>query len=171
MTLPKLTAARKATKAQLAEFFDVSIPTIDAWIRKGMPVVERGSKTTPWVFDLLAVTLWKFAPDAAGEDAPVDPERLPPGERKAWYDSEMRRREMQKDDRELIPAAEVGQVVATAFAAVAQSIRSLPDNLERRLSLAPEVVDEIGRAMDEHLDDLAARLQILGPVDEVASAR
>lgn len=170
MTLPKLTAVRKATKAQLAEFFDVSIPTIDAWIRKGMPVVERGSRTAPWVFDLLAVTLWKFAPQG-DESGPVDPEKLPPAERKSWFDSEMRRRELQKTDRELIPAAEVGQVIATAFAAVAQSVRSLPDNLERRLSLAPEVVDEIGRAMDEHLDDLAERLQTLGPVEEGADVR
>ncbi len=167
MTLPKLTAVRKATKAELAEFFNVSIPTIDAWIRKGMPLVERGSKTSPWVFDLLAVTLWKFAPQG-DESAPVDPEKLPPGERKAWFDSEMRRRELQKTDRELIPAAEVGQVIATAFAAIAQSVRSLPDNLERRLALTPEVVDEISRAMDEHLDDLANRLQGLGPVEEGA---
>lgn len=170
MTLPKLTTVRKANKAELAEFFNVSIPTIDAWIRKGMPVVQRGAKTVPWVFDLLAVTLWKFAPQD-DESGPVDPEKLPPAERKAWYDSEMRRRELQKTDRELIPAAEVGQVIATAFAAVAQSVRSLPDNLERRLSLAPEVVDEIGRAMDEHLDDLAERLQKLGTEEEVADAR
>jgi len=167
---PRLTTIRKANKAELAEFFDVSIPTIDAWIRKGMPVVQRGGKTVPWVFDLLAVALWKFAPQG-DEAGPVDPEKLPPGERKAWYDSEMRRREMQKDDRELIPAAEVGQVIATAFAAVAQSIRSLPDNLERRLSIAPEVVDEIARTMDEHLDDLSERLQTLGPAKENASAR
>lgn len=167
---PRLTTIRKANKAELAEFFDVSIPTIDAWIRKGMPAIQRGAKTVPWVFDLLAVALWKFAPQG-DEAGPVDPEKLPPGERKSWFDSEMRRRELQTADRELIPAAEVGQVIATAFAAVAQSVRSLPDNLERRLSLSPEVVDQIGRAMDEHLDDLAERLQKLGPVEEGSNAR
>lgn len=169
MNLPKLTAIRKATKAQLAEFFNVSIPTVDAWVRKGMPVVERGSKTSPWVFDLLAVTLWKFAPQS-GDDDSFDPEKLPPSERKAWFDSEMRRRDLQKIDRELIPAAEVGQVIATAFAAIAQSVRSMPDNLERRMSLPPDMVEEVSRAMDEHLDALAGRLKKLGLEEESADA-
>src|SRR5574337_1860195 len=101
MSLPPLTIARKANKAKLAEFFDVSIPTVDAWVRKGMPVVQRGGVKTPWTFDLLAVALWRYGAKQNDEDE-FDPERLPPSERKAWFDSEIRRRELQAADRELI---------------------------------------------------------------------
>jgi hypothetical protein len=48
-----------ASKAELADFFSVSLPTVDSWIRKGCPYEQKGSHGKPWVFDLAAVAKWR----------------------------------------------------------------------------------------------------------------
>lgn len=60
---------------------------------------------------------------------------------------------------EYIPREEVRQASATAFSIIAQTMRSISDNLERRLGLSPEVTEAIGRAIDEAMDELAKDLQ------------
>lgn len=51
--------------------------------------------------------------------------------------------------------AEVEQQTATALAAIAQTLRSVPDNLERTLGVSPEVAQEVGELIDSALDELA----------------
>ncbi|BCX88508.1 hypothetical protein MIN45_P0877 [Methylomarinovum tepidoasis] len=92
----------------------------------------------------------------------VDPEALPPADRKAWYESELKRRQLQVNDRELILAAEVERVVATAFAALAQGLRSIPDIIERRCAVGPETLEQIERIIDAEMDAMADRLERLG---------
>ena len=154
---------RRANKAEVAEFFDVSVKSVDGWVRRGCPVVERGATNKPWVFDLLAVAEWRFTGRAS--DSEIDPDSLSPAERKAWYEGETRKRELQQRDRELIPAAEVEQAVATAFAAIAQDIRAIPDNLERRYGITPDVAEHVEAALFEAMDATADRLGALAPVE------
>jgi phage terminase Nu1 subunit (DNA packaging protein) len=159
---------RRANKAELAAFFDVSLPTIESWVRRGCPVVQRGSKGVSWVFDLLQVSEWKFsgmAPQGAGEDGEIDPSRLPPAERKAWFESEIKRRDLQVRDGELIPASDLELCIATAFAAIAQGVRAIPDNLERRIGCGADVAETVGQILDEEMSALADRLAQLSPVN------
>lgn len=159
---------RRANKAEVAEFFDVSPQAVDGWIRRGCPAVERGARGKSWVFDLLAVAEWRIT--GGRQDGDVDPEKMSPADRKAWYDGEARRREIQIKDRELIPASEVEQVIATAFSAIAQGLRSLPDNIERRTGCGPDVLEVIEQVIDAEMSSLADRLAKLAPtVDDVAA--
>jgi len=153
---------RRANKAQAAEFFDVTLPTIDAWIRKGAPVLQRGSRGVSWVIDLRAMAEWSYA--GKSENIDIDPDALAPAERKAWYEGETKKRELQVRDRELIPAAEVEQVVATAFSAIAQDLRAIPDNLERRIGVDAAVAEAVEGVLFEAMDAIADRLSLLAPV-------
>lgn len=153
---------RRANKAETAEFFEVSPNSIDAWVRRGCPAVERGGARKPWVFDLLDVARWRLVGESSGGE--VDPESLNPGERKSWYEGEARRRELAEKARELIPVAEVEQAVATAYAAIAQGIRAIPDNLERRHGIDPAVAERVEEALHAEMDALADRLAQLAPV-------
>ena len=158
---------RIANKAGCAEFFDVSMPTIDAWIRKGMPILQKGGKGVSWQIDLLAAAQWRFGVQASGGS--VDPESLEPMQRRAWYEGETKRRELQVRDRELIPAGDVERVVATAFAALSSDIRAIPDNLERRHGIAGDVAEKVAAALDEAMQSTSERLAELAPVgDEVS---
>lgn len=157
---------RAGNKADCAQFFGVTLPTVDKWIRDGMPTVQRGSQGVSWVIDLHAAAKWRY--EARLPSGELDPETLPPNERKLWYDGETRRRELQERDRHLIPDGEVEQTIATAFAAVAQSMLALPDDLERRAGLSPAQSDAVQQAVHESLNDLADRLASLATVEAPA---
>jgi phage terminase Nu1 subunit (DNA packaging protein) len=162
--LSGLSVLRSANKAQIAEFFDVSIKAVDGWIRRGCPVVKRGSRATPWVMDALAVAEWRFGAQSATDD--IDPDQMIPTDRKAWYESETKRRALQVADRELLQAGDVEVAIATAFSAISQGLRSLPDNIERRTGCEPAVVAAIEEVIDAEMDALADKLMLLAPVAE-----
>lgn len=52
---------RIVNRAALAQLCGVTLPTIDAWIRKDCPVVERGGQGKEWKFDSAAVIEWRIA--------------------------------------------------------------------------------------------------------------
>lgn len=147
---------RKANKAEVAEFFDVSIKAVDGWVRRGCPVVERGMVNKPWVFDLLAVAEWRIVGQRV--DLATDPDTLPPAERKAWYEGETKKRELQIKDKELIPAAEVEQAIAISFASIAQDLRAIPDNLERRLGVSSDIAEKVEDAIHIAMSSVADKL-------------
>lgn len=45
-------------KDSLASVMDVTITTIERWIRDGMPVEQRGDQTHDWIFDFAQVKHW-----------------------------------------------------------------------------------------------------------------
>ena len=55
--------------------------------------------------------------------------------------------------------AAVQEAAATALAAMSQTMRSVPDNLERKLGLAPEVAAEVGAAIDAALNEVANQFE------------
>jgi phage terminase Nu1 subunit (DNA packaging protein) len=159
-TIPEV---RRANKAQAAQFFDISLPTLEKWIRDGMPTVQRGARGISWVLDLLDIAQWRFG--ARLPSGEIDPDTLPPMERDKWYASELKRRDLQKRDRELLEAANVEEAVSTAFAAISQSLFALPDFLERRAGMTPEQAETCQAAIYESMNDLAERLAEFAPVD------
>ena len=62
---------------------------------------------------------------------------------------------------EYVPRAEVQAATATALSALSQTLRSVPDNLERPLGLSPDIAQEVGRQIDAALDDMATRFEEL----------
>lgn len=53
------------------------------------------------------------------------------------------------------------QASATAIASMVQTLRSIPDNLERKLGIAPEVAQEVGDQIDAALDELASEFEMM----------
>lgn len=162
--LSGLSPLRAANKAQIAEFFDVSVKAVDGWVRRGCPVVKRGNRSTPWQLDALAVAEWRFGGGSSAEE--VDPDLLTPQDRKAWYESEAKRLDLQERSRELITAQEVERVIALTFSAIAQNLRAIPDNLERRHGISGEVAEMVESALFESMDEMADRLSSLAAVEE-----
>lgn len=50
---------RVAGKDSLASMLDVSITTVERWIRDGMPVEQRGDQLHDWIFNLNEVKAWR----------------------------------------------------------------------------------------------------------------
>ena len=159
----EIPAIRQGNKADAAQFFGITLPTLEKWIRDGMPTVQKGSRGVSWIIDLHAAAEWRYV--ARLPSGQLDPETLSPAERKLWYDGETRRRELQERDRHLIPESEVEQTTATAYAAIAQSILALPDQLERRVGLTPAQSEAAQVAIHDTLNDLAERLANFAAVE------
>ncbi len=47
-------------RAELAHTFGISLPTVDAWVRRGCPCVAAGSKGRESQFRLADVTQWRI---------------------------------------------------------------------------------------------------------------
>lgn len=93
-------------------------------------------------------------PYVAHKQAQADHERLKIEERE--FDLEIRKGLH-------VEVAAVEQATATALAAMAQTLRSLPDLLERRCGLQPAAVRLVGQVVDEVLASTAASLQAMVP--------
>lgn len=61
---------------------------------------------------------------------------------------------------EYISRAAVREASATLLSNLAQSLRSLPDNLERKFNLPPEVAEQIERVIDASLADVSDGLSM-----------
>lgn len=46
-------------KDTLASLMDVTITSVERWIRDSMPVEQRGDQYKEWIFNLTAVKQWK----------------------------------------------------------------------------------------------------------------
>ena len=53
-----LVKGKQVTRQALADVFGVSLPTIDAWVRKGCPFVEKGGRGQEWQFNTAQVSKW-----------------------------------------------------------------------------------------------------------------
>lgn len=62
---------------------------------------------------------------------------------------------------EYVSRESVRAVCATAFAAIAQTLRSLPDALERREGVSPDLAERIGIYIDDAMETLSQDFQNL----------
>lgn len=67
--------------------------------------------------------------------------------------------ELAKQAGEIVARESVRDATATAYATIAQSLRAIPDNLERQMGIQPEVAERIGQMIDEAMADLAEELR------------
>ena len=76
-----------------------------------------------------------------------------------------RLRQAEADEREgrLLRADDVAEAVTLAHAAVAQTLLTLPDELERAAGLSPEQAELVERTIHNAMDGLADRLANLAP--------
>lgn len=131
----------------MAGWFEVSLPTVEAWVRKGCPVVQRGSRGVPWVFDLLDVAKWRYARDVQAEPEgvviPTDPES-----RDKWYASELKRLQYEAKTGQLLEAEEVRHTWSSMLKAIMLKLDTLQDVVERDAGLTPEQAQVIQEAID-----------------------
>ena len=120
---------RKANRAETAEFFGVNLTTVDQWVRKDCPVVQRGSRGIAWEFDLLQVAEWRYAGKKPGD--PENPDTLSPKDRLDYYRGEREKTRHLQECGELMTVENYRSRLASALKLVAITIETLPDVLER----------------------------------------
>ena len=134
-------AFRLANKLQVSEFFDVSVKTVDLWVRRGCPFIQRGDVRTPWVFDLLKVSEWRYAPPTRVRSD--DPEKLKPRDRKDWYEGERVRGKIDEMMANLIGREEFDSEKSRILSMLTECLSRLPGRLEVACGLPPAVAEAL----------------------------
>jgi hypothetical protein len=105
--------------------------------------------------------LAEAAPAILGQprDEPVDdPLKLPPTERRAWFQSESERLKVEREKRRLIPVDEVALEMALIAKATVQMLQTLPDILERDCGISAAAVVRARDLIDQQRAALYQRL-------------
>ena len=83
-----------------------------------------------------------------------DPAKLPPKDRLDWFRSERERLKLESEQQALLPAVEVESTMAKLCKAIAQTLDTLPDVVERDCALSGEAVAVMQRVIDEARESL-----------------
>ena len=164
-------AVRLANKLQVSEIFDVSVKTVDLWVRRGCPFIQRGDLRTPWIFDLLKVAEWKYT---RSRRARVDdPEKLKAKDRRDWYEGERVREKVEELKGNLITRDEFNEERARILSAIAECLARLPDRLEVACELPPAATGVLRDLIDRERAALAQwqeqreRIRTVNPCREI----
>ena len=141
-------------KSGLAEALNVSVQSIDAWIRRGCPYKEQGGRGVSWVFVLADVVAWMDERNT-GESADLTKER-------ALLAREQRKKatlERKKLEDELVPAELVEMTWSAMIGAMRARMLALPSRMApvvagmtNTFDIEAAIRDEVYVALDELAD-------------------
>ena len=144
----------------LADQFRLDRRTVTRRIRDaGIP--PAGQQSGFPVFRLADVAPVLVDPISRALEGTVDPRDLPPKDRKDFYQSENERLKVETTMGALVPAVEVEADMAELVKMAVQFLETLPDVLERKLSLQPDQVIKVQERCDHVREQLYQA--IVGP--------
>lgn len=123
---------KSANRVELAQFFGVSVMTIDTWIRKGMPIVQRGSRGVSWEFDTAACAQWRAdqaALNAVGDTTSSDMEELK--RRKAAAETALVELELSRERGKVIAVEDFDKLLSPMVIAYRSTLLNLPSKLHQ----------------------------------------
>lgn len=115
----------EVNRTGLAEFFGVSMPTVDSWVRDGCPVVQRGARGVQWVFNTADVAKWRMeraVKDATGDQQQDEKEIDRRTKRARMLQAEL---ELANAAGAVAPIAEFKRVQAARAAMVRQNVMNV----------------------------------------------
>lgn len=116
-------------RAGLAEFFGIALPTVDGWIRQGVPVVQRGGPGRQWEFDTAAVYAWRVEKVVTEATGDVQTDEMELRRRKLQAETNMAELELAKARAEVAPVKEFERAQAAAFAQIRANVMNVPQRI------------------------------------------
>jgi phage terminase Nu1 subunit (DNA packaging protein) len=110
----------------LADIFGVAVNTVDAWVRSGCPVVQRGSRGKEWQFRTSDVAQWRTdqARDQAAGATLADEAELK--RRKLAAETGKAELEFAQARGDVAPIREFERATAGLMAAIRQNVMQVP---------------------------------------------
>ncbi|WP_063888175.1 terminase small subunit [Burkholderia ubonensis] len=124
---------RVVNRADLAEIHGVALTTIDAWVRAGCPVLQRGSRGIEWAFNTADVARWREdeRAKAAAGTVPDDVEKLVL--RKLQAETLTAELKLAKERDAVAPVAEFEKATARLLATIRTNMLNIPARAALRL--------------------------------------
>lgn len=156
--MPTSTKGKTLGKHEIAEFFGVTEPTVDQWVRRGCPVVERGSKGKQWKINTAQVSDWLRQRDieqATGANLSDEQELK---RRKLAAETQKAELEMLRVKGDLVPLAQLERQLSNTFAELKTNLRNVPKRTATALvgeTSEVRIKDVILAEIDQCLEVLA----------------
>ena len=131
--MPRKYRGNTVGKREIAEIFGVADTTVDQWIRRGCPVVQRGAKGVSWQINTADVSEWlktRAVEDATG-DTLADESELK--RRKLAAETAKAELELAKIKGEVVPLRQVERALSNVFAELKTNVRSVPSRVATML--------------------------------------
>lgn len=155
----------QVNRNELAGLLGVSLNTITAWIREGLPVKTKGRRGVPWEFDLADCIEWVRDRDIAKATGDTEGSTLAEAElRETRAKAALREIELAEKRGQVVPVEDSIRVVADIAATVRQRLRGIGARL------GPMVAGEenpltIQQQVEAEVDDALAVLSEYEPGD------
>lgn len=150
------------SKARIAREWGVDRRTVDNLIAD-IPPGDKSGANPKWFIKDVAGAMDRYLNgggvatiDVGGEE--FDPKELMPADRKNWYESEVKRLAVEKEQGRLIQDDEFETALAEAFKIVKTTLVTLADVLERDVGLSAGQVIKTESVVDVLLTTLYSRM-------------
>lgn len=147
----------KLNRAELAKAFRISLVTVDAYVRRGMPFDQRGSKGKPWIFDSAEVSDWlrqKDVEEALGDLKDIDYKEA--SRRKMAAEAGLQEFELARVRRTMISVGEIEEIVSEEYGAVRSRLLMIPARVAQIADGKPG--EEIERLVEREIIDALTEL-------------
>ena len=125
---------RRVNKNGLAKTLGVSLPAIDAWVRRGCPYEQKGDLSGPYVFDIPKVMAWReqqAAEAAASSRSNVDITEAQ--RRKTAAQAALAELELAREQKQVVATELVHELVDQQFQLVTDRLARIPDDAAPQL--------------------------------------
>lgn len=141
-----------ANRSELAQLFGCSVMSIDAWVRKGMPYVQKGGRGVAWEYDTAACIAWSNEQamiSAIGDTSQIEIDEL--RRRKLCAEMIIVELEAAAAKGEVIAVGDFDKLISPMVVAYRSMLLTLPSKLVQFVDQdAMEIInDEIRVALEE----------------------
>lgn len=154
---PKPKAPKTVNRAALAELFGVSLPTVDAWRRRGVPQVEAGRGQIGFIpRDVVAWLLDREREQSAKHELEISLVELE--RRRALADTELAELRLARERAEVTPNDIAVGLIAAEYEAVRAKIQAIPGRYASslaRLKTSPKTKAALREIAIEILSELS----------------
>ncbi|MDX6806326.1 terminase small subunit [Terrihabitans rhizophilus] len=150
---------RNVTQADLAALFGITVVTVRAWERKGLPIVAKGGKGKASTYNTAAVARWReeqVALAATGDTNAMDIEEA--RRRKTAAEAALAEMDLAIRRGEYVLVEAVGAVVEAEYATIRANFSSMPGDIAGDLEhlQASEIEELLATKVSEILNELSA---------------
>ncbi len=121
------------TRTELADIFGVAMTTVDNWVRRGLPVIQRGTKGKAWQFNTSDVASWleRRAIERTETEDFGDEKAL--RRRKLAAEAQKIELELARARGDLVPLNQLERALANTFAELKTNLRTVPSRVATSL--------------------------------------
>lgn len=148
-------------RAETADHFGIAMTTLDDWVRRDCPVVQRGGRGRPWKFNTADLMKWREADIRAESQGVRSASADELKRRKLQAETEMAELDLFKAKELVAPIEQIERAQSKAFGEVRANLRNVvPGRAARRLvgeksqtKIKAVLLEEIDQALESLADD------------------